>query len=443
MKSKILKRMLSFMVTVLMVIPTLAYLASDLVVNAKEQQDTISIAEGKKLGECFPDPEFRSYIYNEIINTTQSYVSYGLKFEEYPLSLNDVSKIKKVTSLKFEHKESLTDLTGIQNFEALKSLDCYQTGITSLDVSNNKNLTELTCSDNSNLTNINVSGASSLTNFKCHNNKGLKTLDVSKNTSLQTLWCMNTGITNLDVSNNENLEILNCYNCSNLATINISGARALKVLACMNTGVTKLDLKQNLNLIDFRCDGTKITDLDISHNSQLTHFTCNDTSITNLDVSANKKLKYLGCSRTGITSLDVTHNLMLEILDCNKTGITSLDVSNNHNLYVLNCKETKMKKLDLANTSVNLQFYHYGSCISDQKPDFKYVKTADGRYKILEIPMNGKVKDLKINNKVYTGSLTSDIIVDSIPEKISYNYDTSLKGGSFIDVTSNSLHEAM
>ena len=31
-----------------MVIPTGAYLASDLVANAKEQQDIISIAEGKK-----------------------------------------------------------------------------------------------------------------------------------------------------------------------------------------------------------------------------------------------------------------------------------------------------------------------------------------------------------------------------------------------------------
>ena len=43
---------------------------------------------------------------------------------------------------------SITDLTGIQDFKALTSLNCYSNQLTSLDVAKNVALTSLSCESN-------------------------------------------------------------------------------------------------------------------------------------------------------------------------------------------------------------------------------------------------------------------------------------------------------
>ena len=81
-------------------------------------------------------------------------------------------------------KEKISDLTGIQHFIYLKTLDCSGNLLTSLDVSQNTALTGLNCSDNQ-LTTLNLSSLSKLEHLKADRNR-LAALDVSKNKSLRT-----------------------------------------------------------------------------------------------------------------------------------------------------------------------------------------------------------------------------------------------------------------
>jgi Leucine-rich repeat (LRR) protein len=76
----------------------------------------------------------------------------------------------------------IQDLSGIEDFKGLKSLDCSDNKLTVLDISKNKGLKYLVCSNNE-----------------------LTGLDITKNTSLKFLNCDNNNISNIDVSKNKAL----------------------------------------------------------------------------------------------------------------------------------------------------------------------------------------------------------------------------------------------
>ena len=96
--------------------------------------------------------------------------------------------------------DSISDMTGIEAFINLDTLDCGYNQLTSLDVSNNTALTSLWCSDNQ-LTSLDVSNNTTLTSLGCFHNQ-LTSLDVSNNIALTSLWCGDNQLTSLDISKN-------------------------------------------------------------------------------------------------------------------------------------------------------------------------------------------------------------------------------------------------
>ena len=135
-----------------------------------------AMAEGTedvKIDETnFPDDTFRYYVKNNCDKNRDGYLS-----EE---------EIKAVT--KIDVPKTLTkDLTGIEYFTELKTLDCSSSYLTELDLSKNTALTDLDCSSND-----------------------LTTLDLSENKELELLWVYGNDLTTLDVSQNTELQNLDC-----------------------------------------------------------------------------------------------------------------------------------------------------------------------------------------------------------------------------------------
>ena len=312
---------------------------------------TCSIVVGTAINEeNFPDEKFRNWILAQ---------KYG---EDGALTAEEIAA---VTEINVSNK-SISDLTGIEYFTALTSLNCEGNPLTSLDVSKNTALTELYCSYNK-LTSLDVSKNTALTLFDCSNNQ-LTSLDVSKNTALTELDCSYNQLTSLDVSNNTALTSLNCDG-NQLTSLDVSKNTALTLLDCSwnqitsldvskNTALTKLDCSYNkLTLLDLsnntaltllNCDGNKLTSLDLSKNTALTLLYCSWNQLTSLDVSKNTALTLLYCSYNKLTSLDLSKNTALIELNCYSNKLTSLDVSNNTNLTLLDCHSNKLTSLDLS-----------------------------------------------------------------------------------------------
>jgi hypothetical protein len=153
---------------------------------------------------------------------------------------------------------SISDLTGIEAFTALTSLECHHNQLTSLNLSQNTDLTLLNCSIN-----------------------GLTTLDVSQNTALTYLDCSINGFTSLDVSNNTDLWMLYCSS-NNLTSLDVSTNTSLTGLDCSYNLLPSLDVSQNTNLTSFGCWNNQLTSLDLRNG--------NNTNITSFWVGNNPNL---------------------------------------------------------------------------------------------------------------------------------------------------------
>ena len=126
----------------------------------------------------------------------------ALIFEGIDDVLDDSVLTSAIDTLTFLDLEPfrITDLTGIEAFTSLASLNCANNNISNLDVSSNTSLNYLFCTAN-NLSVIDVSSNLALTHLHCALNN-LTVLDVSNNSALISLQCDRNSLTELDVSTN-------------------------------------------------------------------------------------------------------------------------------------------------------------------------------------------------------------------------------------------------
>ena len=236
------------------------------------------------------------------------------------------------------NNQSIADLTGIEDFTTLTTLNCSGNQLSSLDVSQNTALTYLDCESNQ-----------------------LTSLDVSQNTALTNLYCTSNQFTSLDLSQNSFLAKLYCGN-NQLSSLNVSGATALTTLWCWYNQLTSLDVSQNTALTYLDCSDNQLSSLDVSQNTALDTLVCADNHLTSLDISQNTVLTILSCDLNQLTSLNVSQNTALTNLDCWNNQLTSLNLSQNTALIRLMCDDNQLSSLDVRNgNNTNFQYFYASS----------------------------------------------------------------------------------
>ncbi len=141
--------------------------------------------------------------------------------------------------------KGISDMTGIEAFVNLDTLDCSQNQISSLDVSNCTLLKYLSCNSNQ-LSHLDISNCSLLTELWCGSNQ-LTSLDVSNCALLSNLWCGSNQLSSLDVSNCTLLTDLWCRS-NQLTSLDVSNCILLESLSCFSNPLSRLQLCQNASL---------------------------------------------------------------------------------------------------------------------------------------------------------------------------------------------------
>ncbi len=245
-------------------------------------------------------------------------------------------------------EKNISDMTGIEEFINLDTLNCCLNQITTLDVSNNTALLMLDCHRNQ-LTGLDVSNNTALEYLYCSSNQ-LTTLDVSNNTALEYLLSCSNQLTTLDVTNNTALLKLDCHN-NQITSLDVLNNTALLELYCRQNQFTNLDVTSNTALEFLSCGGNQLTTLNVTNNTALEYLFCDYNQITTLDVSSNTALIHFACRENQLTTLDVASNTALEILQCGENQLTTLDVSNNTALQILQCFDNQLTTLDISNNT--------------------------------------------------------------------------------------------
>ena len=237
-------------------------------------------------------------------NFEQALIDEG--YDSGPLDGNVLtSNISGILNLDIKNR-GITNLTGIEDFSALKNLDCSGNLLINIDVRPLSNLQILWCFENQ-IINLNVDQNISLTALRCENNK-LTSLNLSKNINLIDLACEQNKITTIDVSNSVSLNRFQCGN-NLLNTLDVSTNANLSYLSCEQNQLTSLNLLNNNQLSLLNCFNNQITELDLTRNPNLTDVNCSTNQLCSLNLNNS--------SNSNITNVnfDLNTNLNCVVVD--------------------------------------------------------------------------------------------------------------------------------
>lgn len=164
----------------------LLFLSPFLLLSACGMADDERTEESKRTFVTIADPAFREYL-------LQTY------------DLNGDSRISHYEAERVLYIDcsgwGIASLYGIENFTSLRSLDCSDNGLVTLDLSRLAQLEELDCSGND-LSRVRIGELRRLWRIACADNR-IDYLDLEYAGSLLELNCANNTLTTLDVSNGQ------------------------------------------------------------------------------------------------------------------------------------------------------------------------------------------------------------------------------------------------
>ena len=222
----------------------------------------------------------------------------------------------------------------------------YKNNLTALDVSSNPKITWLDVTGNS-IANLDLSNNSAITDLDCANNR-LTRLDVSSMPDLGWLNCAGNELTELNVRNNQKLYELHCSR-NNLGNLDLTNNPQLKTLECSDNALTALDLSGNPALVNLAARSNQLSSLDVSLCPALYGIYASNNKLESIDISNNPNLKALDFSSNRVTSFDFAGSPNLETLICGSNPLTDFDISYNTNLTELRCSDLNLSSLDLSN----------------------------------------------------------------------------------------------
>jgi len=199
-----------------------------------------------------PDSAFENYLIAEGIDTEATSDGRVL-----------TSDIENVLNLDMPNL-GISNLSGIEDFIGLQSLNTDNNNIPSVDLTNNLDLVSVSLRNN-----------------------GLSTLNVSQNTNLTTLnIAENSNITTIDIRENVQLTTFTAFSCS-LETLDLSLNSNLQNLIISNNQLTSINLSQNNNLTSINLSNNALDALDLRNipvNQLEVVYTCN-TGLSCISVS--------------------------------------------------------------------------------------------------------------------------------------------------------------
>lgn len=327
--------------------------------NAEEDWERAGISDnafkeagGIPIDEAhFPDSNFREYL------TLSS-------FDKDKDGILSEQEIKNVTSIKCSKSRSdqggqswgkIESLEGIEYFTEITTLICDGNGLTTLDVSQNKELVYFSCSNNR-LESLIIGDKTQLARIYCDENQ-LEELDLTGVPGLCQLNCSRNKLTDLQIGCLPMVLDIHCEN--NLLTyLDLSGIDSLDKLYCNDNKLSSLNLG-NSNVEILECQNNLLTELDLSNSPAARYVNCENNMLRSLDLSGNfikggddsdDRLSTLRCSDNRLESIKFAKNNDLWILSCENNRLRSLDVKNMRDLGRLVCYGNNIRALDVSRT---------------------------------------------------------------------------------------------
>ncbi|MDE5758148.1 MAG: hypothetical protein K2H85_06000, partial [Allobaculum sp.] len=241
-------------------------------------------------------------------------VSDSAKNQENPT--NDAAKVESLNV-----PNNVEDLSGLQ----------YLTGLTSLTISGNTNLSSLDLSKNTALQNLTVSGNPGLVSIilptteeldviTITNNKSLTELDLTPASLVTKAYLQDNALAKLTVTNNLHLTNLDVHG-NVLYALDTTGCRHLEDICAAGNRIYEINITSRA-VINLDLAGNKLTTLDVSDMANLEKLNVADNMLESIVLPEENSLTYFNCDQNHLASLDLSSVIdeSSEITESNGTG---------------------------------------------------------------------------------------------------------------------------
>jgi Leucine-rich repeat (LRR) protein len=343
------------------------------------------------------------------------------------------SSIAAITSLDVSNS-SIVNLSGIERFTALTTLNASGNLFTKIDLSKNTIINNLNVSNNPALKCIQVADVAATANWTVNKDA---TASFSLDCNVYTLipdpkfeeklialgididgknGKVNTesisGITSLDISFTEIADLTGIQDFANLTSLKCNG-NAYVSAGGGNGKLTKLDLTKNTKLTTLNCSYNQLTSLDLSKNTLLnninisynrlsvidftantavTTLSVNNNVLTSIDLSQNTALLNLYLDINKLSTIDLSKNLSLSAANFSSNVLTTLDITKNTALTSLDCSSNKLSSIDLSKNIIlsSLRIYQSGITSLDvsKNLNLKTLYCSNNTLTVLDVTKN-------------------------------------------------------
>lgn len=237
------------------------------------------------------------------------------------------------------------------NFESyeLPNTDLIDNEITSIDLSKNDGLREL-CVYGNPLTSLDVTNQKNLVYLDCAACYELTELDIAENARLAYLDCHANKIGSLDLSNCSGLVELNAGN-NELTEIDFGNNPELMSVKLTNNKLTSLDVSNLAKLEELDANGNMLAEVNVANNGNLVSLSVGDNDLTSLDLSTNTKLQSLSFNDNAIHSIDLSMLRELGSINCGGNGMTACEMDD----FYWNLPEFPYDEDEITGTTLTVQ----------------------------------------------------------------------------------------
>lgn len=320
--------------------------------------ETNTYCEANEPVVTIPDTAFKTALINSGCATNQ--IAWNAENEPITVDANNNGKIETSEALRVVtlnvNNLAIASLEGINAFTNLKSLNCSNNQLETVDLNGLSQLTYFNCDSNL-LSVLDASMLPDLEILHCRYNS-MTTLNVIGLNHLKTLVCSINGLGNMVFPPLPSLTFLECDN-NEMTELHTENLTSLISLHARDNQLTRFDALGLPALKDLFLGNNQLTTLNVSGHEQLVGLGCEFNNLSILDLSGLTELQYIYLNDNHLTELNVSDSSLLLNISCSNNPITALDLSQHENLTNVFIDSTRIATIDLNKATMLESLYGF------------------------------------------------------------------------------------
>ena len=210
-------------------------------------------------------------------------------------------------------------------------------------------------------------------------------------------------------------------NCSDISDLTgIQYFTNLEFLNVNGNNLTEIDLSKNTKLTDLDVSENNLSKIDLSNNTKLTDLNVGSNGLTSIDLSKNTELTHINIQDNQLNSIGLNNNLALTDLNVSGNNLTEIDLSKNTELTYVHVDNNQLKSIDLQNNTLLTYLGISGNNLTEinlnKNTELTDIRVSKNKLNSIDLSNNTKLTNLCVdgNNSLSSLNITNNSLLTEL-----------------------------